>query len=317
MVDNKKLREEILKILEKKDVKNVICYTTGSYGFQTRPFFITKKEDIEKVIFSPFCLHNLSLYVNNNSDEKRTGIVVKGCDSKSLVQLIQEKQLKREKILIIGIPCKGVIDPKKLREKISEPLENVIVKETDESYTITNNDKKYRFDKKDLVFDKCLSCEYPTPIIYDVLIDEKIKPSIKENYNQIITFEKKPLEDKWKFWEEQFSKCIRCYACRNVCPVCFCEECMAEQLDPQWLYRSVNISENTTWHIMRAFHLAGRCTGCGECERVCPMNIPLMLLNKKLEKEIKELFDYTPGIDPENKPLFAMYNPNDSEDDIR
>jgi Na+-translocating ferredoxin:NAD+ oxidoreductase RnfC subunit len=68
---------------------------------------------------------------------------------------------------------------------------------------------------------------------------------------------------------------------------------------------------------MRAFHLAGRCTGCAECERVCPMDIPLMLLNKKLEKEIKELFDYAPGINPKNKPLFAMYKPDDPEEDIK
>jgi len=316
MVDTKKLKNEILKILEKKDVKHVICYTAGSYGFQTRPFFISKKEDIEKIIFSPLCLHNLSLYVNNN-DEKKIGVVVKGCDSKSVVQLIQEKQLDRKKIIIIGIPCKGVIDPKKLREKISEPLEQVDVKEIKDKYIITFKDKKHEFNKKDLVFDKCLTCEHPTPIIYDVLIDEKIKPTGKEKYEQVKTFEKQTIDNKWKFWEEQFSKCIRCYACRNVCPICFCEECMAEQLNPQWLYRSVNISENTIWHIMRAFHLAGRCTGCGECERVCPMDIPLMLLNKKLEKEIKELYDYIPGTNPENIPLFAMYKPDDPGGDIK
>ena len=316
MVNNKKLKNEISKILEKKDVKHVICYTNGSYGFQTRPFFISKKEDIEKIIFSPLCVHNLSLYINND-DEKKTGVVVKGCDSKTLVQLIQEKQLNREKIIIIGIPCKGVIDPKKLRKKISEPLENVDVKETNNKYIISFEDKKYEFNKKDIVFDKCLTCEHPTPIIYDVLIDEKIKPAGKEKFEQVKNFEKEKLDKKWKFWEEQFSKCIRCYACRDTCPICFCEECMAEQLNPQWLCRSVNISENTAWHIMRAFHLAGRCTGCGECERVCPMDIPLMLLNKKLEKEIKELFDYTPGINPKNKPLFAMYKPDDPEEDTK
>ena len=316
MVNNKKLKNEISKILEKKDVKHVICYTNGSYGFQTRPFFISKKEDIEKIIFSPFCVHNLSLYVNNN-EEKKKGVVVKGCDSKTIVQLIQEKQLNREKIIIIGVPCKGVIDPKKLRKKISEPLENVDVKETNNKYIISFENKKYEFNKKDLVFDKCLTCEHPTPIIYDVLIDEKIKPVGKEKFEQVKNFEKEKLDNRWRFWEEQFSKCIRCYACRDTCPVCFCEECIAEQLNPQWLCRSVNISENTTWHIMRAFHLAGRCTGCAECERVCPMDIPLMLLNKKLEKEIKELFDYTPGINPKNKPLFAMYKPDDPEEDVK
>jgi Na+-translocating ferredoxin:NAD+ oxidoreductase RnfC subunit len=67
---------------------------------------------------------------------------------------------------------------------------------------------------------------------------------------------------------------------------------------------------------MRAFHLAGRCIGCGECERVCPMGLPLMKLNKKIEKEIKELFDYKPGIDTEQKPLLAMFKPDDPEEFI-
>ncbi|MCK5409089.1 MAG: 4Fe-4S binding protein, partial [Candidatus Heimdallarchaeota archaeon] len=78
--------------------------------------------------------------------------------------------------------------------------------------------------------------------------------------------------------------------------------------------RSVNISENTAWNIMRAYHLAGRCVGCGECESVCPVNIPLMELNKKIEKEVKEMFSYTAGMDIEEKPLFGMFKPDDPEE---
>jgi Na+-translocating ferredoxin:NAD+ oxidoreductase RnfC subunit len=91
---------------------------------------------------------------------------------------------------------------------------------------------------------------------------------------------------------------------------------MVDQLNPQWVRRSVNISENTAWNIMRAFHLAGRCIECGECERVCPVGIPLVELNKKLEKDVKEMFDYTSGLDAENKPLLAMFKPDDPEEFI-
>lgn len=317
MVDNKKLQDEIKKILDRNNVKHVICYSKGTYGFQTTPYFVSKKDDIEKIIFSPLCVNNLSLYVKFEDGTEKIGIVVKGCDSRSLVQMIQEKRIPREKLIIIGIPCTGVIDPRKLRQKIPEELENIDVVEKNDKFIFTRNGKKQKIPKKELVFDKCLVCEYPTPIIYDILVGEKVKPIGKDDYKQVKDFEKKSLDDKWKFWEEQFSQCIRCYACRNVCPACYCKECMAEQLNPQWLCRSVNLSENTVWNVMRAFHLAGRCTDCGECERVCPMNIPLMLLNKKVEKDIKELFDYVAGVDVDEKPLLAMFKPDDPEGDIK
>ena len=45
----------------------------------------------------------------------------------------------------------------------------------------------------------------------------------------------------------------------------------------------------------RVLHLAGRCIDCNECERVCPVNIPLRLLNNKMEREAREQFGYEPG----------------------
>jgi formate dehydrogenase subunit beta len=317
MVDNKKLKDEIQKLLKQDNIKYVICYKKGTYGFQTTPYFISKNDNIDDIIFSPLCANNLSSYIKFEEGNKKIGVVVKGCDSRALVQMLNEKRLPREMLVIIGVPCNGTIDFKKLRNNIYEPLENVDVSEEKDNFVFKYNNNKKMIPKKEILFDKCLHCEYPTPLDYDILIGEKIKPLGKEDYKNIKDFEKKKLDEKWKFWEEQFSRCIRCYACRNFCPVCYCDECMAAQLDPQWLCRSVNLSENAAWHIIRSFHLAGRCTSCGECERVCPMNIPLMLLNKKMEKEIKELFDYVAGIKLDEKPLLAIFKPNDPEEDIK
>jgi len=326
MVDEKELRDAAKKTISREDVKYIVGYERGTYGFQAKPSFAYKPDDTDKFIFSPICVHNLVVFPmleekpmlrkGQEPDTRKVGVIVKGCDARAIVQIIQEKGLDRDKIIIIGIPCNGVVDPKKLKERFPGHIKNTDVKEDGDNFVITYDGKTEKIPKDELMPDKCKHCEYPTPILYDILIGKEIKPTKKEDYKEIADIEKKSLKEKWDYWEKQFEKCIRCYACRNACPLCYCKECMVDQLNPQWVRRSVNLSENTVWNLMRAFHLAGRCISCGQCERVCPMDIPLMKLNKKIEKEIKELFDYTAGIDPEAKPLFAMFKPDDPEEFI-
>jgi ferredoxin len=326
MVDKKLLRDEAKKILKRDDVKYVVGYEKGTYGFQATPSFAFKPEDSDKFIFSPLRVHNLAVFPmleekpplrkGEEPDIRKIGVVVKGCDARAIVQILQEKGLDRDKVVIIGIPCTGVIDPKKIEAKFPGIVKNVEVIDDNDKFAITIDGKTQKIPKNELMPDKCKTCEYPTPVLYDVLIGNGIKSKNKEDFKKVLSFEKKSLKDKWDYWEKQFEKCVRCYACRNACPLCYCKECMVDQLDPQWVRRSVDVSENTSWNLMRAFHLAGRCIGCGQCERACPMGIPLMELNKMIEKEIKEMFEYTPGINSEEKPLLAMFKPDDPEEFI-
>ena len=316
MVDTQEVQQAVIKIFESCDIGYFIGYTENADGGYVVPFFAKKKQDIQYLTFSSFCVNNLAMYLKNWEGDKKIGIIVKGCDSRSVVQLINEKRIPRENLIIVGVSCDGVIDEKKLQQLFPTIVNPQGIMEKEDVFVIQYEGKTHHIPKKNLLLEKCLHCEYPTPLVYDVLLGGKKQPHGSEEYSDVAAIETKSLEEKWKFWESQFARCIRCYACRNICPVCYCKECAAEQLNPQWLRRSVSISENTVWHLTRAIHVAGRCTGCGECERVCPMNIPLMLLNKKILKEIKEVFEYTPGSSLESKPLLAVYKPDDPEECI-
>jgi ferredoxin len=123
-------------------------------------------------------------------------------------------------------------------------------------------------------------------------------------------------ESRWQFWREQFDSCLRCYACRAVCPLCYCQTCIADKSRPQWISPAIEETGNTAWNLIRAFHLAGRCTGCDECARVCPADIRLDLINRKLAQVVEQQFDYRPGIDPEALPVLTEFKDDDAEEFI-
>ncbi|HDL65352.1 MAG TPA: coenzyme F420 hydrogenase, partial [Proteobacteria bacterium] len=219
------------------------------------------------------------------------------CDVRSIIVLLQENQLKRDDIFIIGVECSGVIAEHTLASGKESPGE-------------------LDFDEK------CKACRPSTPRLYDYLVsqkDQKDKGVLPEEnpYQDIRKFEAKSIEERFKFWQEEFSRCIRCYACRQICPMCYCPRCVADQTMPTWFSRAPDLEGNLAWNVIRAFHLAGRCIDCGECERACPVGIPLREVNKKIEKDIKELFDYEAGAGVDQKPLLSCFDQNDPEDFIR
>jgi ferredoxin len=323
-----KLREEAKRIISTTpDLKYIIGYEKGSDSFRVTPSFARSSADIDKFIFSPFCANNLVTHiarplterflVSEKEEKKKIGIVVKGCDSRAIVQLLQENIIYRDSLVVIGIMCNGIIDIRKLAVKLeelklSENIKFNYVELVGEKVILVSDSKKIEIPKQKIVFEKCNSCKYPTPLIYDVLIGElKEAKKVEKPYEEIKKIESLSLGERWNYWKEQFSKCIRCYACKNICPLCYCKECIAEKTIPTWIRSSATLSENLVFHLMRALHGAGRCIGCEECERVCPMNIPLRNLTKKLEKEVLEMFNYEAGIDIKAKPLFASFDPKD------
>ncbi len=272
----KQIRGKARNLLEEGTVEGVIGYERASDDLTSRPLFAYNPSETERLIFDETCAHNLVKYLLDKKG-KRMAVVVKPCDSKAINLLLNEKQIERDNVFIIGVGCPGMV-------------------ETDWNH------------KSETLQTKCRSCKLSKPVVYDFLAGGEIeRQAEEETYSDINEAEAKSVATRREFWLEQFGRCIRCYACRQVCPGCYCPVCFAERLDPLWVGIRIAPEENDLWQTIRAFHLAGRCISCNECERVCPVDIPLSLLNRKLEKDVKAFFDFQAGLDPDEQPPFATF----------
>lgn len=107
-------------------------------------------------------------------------------------------------------------------------------------------------------------------------------------------------------WREVFSRCIKCYGCRNACPVCACDTCKME--DRAWAEKGEIAPDMLTFHLMRSMHVADACVACGACQDACPVGIPLMLLQLPLRGVLRRSYQYEAGTDPERlSPLLFNY----------
>ena len=280
------IRQTAADLLENKTVDVIIGFGRGRNDQSVSPVFITQKDEVEQLVWNQACLNNLSVYLNRPGVKAlgKPAIVAKGCDIKSIIGLIQENQIKREDVVIIGVDCAFQGSP--------EPLE------------------------------KCLSCDCHTVKDVDRHIqDAELKSNLPEASDAALKrleeLENKTPEERWEFWQEKLKNCIKCYACRQVCPLCYCNRCIVEKFTPQWISPSASQQGNLSWNVIRSYHLAGRCVGCGECERACPMDIPLGIVNQKMAKVIAEEFEYEAGEDIEKKPPLSDFNMEDDNSFFR
>lgn len=318
------LRKIAREVLARPDVACLVGYEKGSYGFRVTPCVLTDPDEVDRLVFSPLCVHNLTNYLTLENigpltrreiADGKIAIVVKGCDSRAIAVLASENGIDRDHLVVIGVHSPGVVDLRRLEQRFPGVVDPAEVVMQDGTVTVTVAGTSTSLPAEEVLADKCRRCKDSTPVVYDEIVGEP-RRGPQDTFADVAEQEQQPVEEKREKWEEAFGRCIRCYACRNVCPLCYCSDCVLDRLRPQFIRRSVDTGENLHFHITRAFHLAGRCIGCGECERVCPQGIPLMDLNRKLAKDVKDLYGYEPGRDPAAKPLFATFKPEDPDEGI-
>ncbi|MDD5057637.1 MAG: 4Fe-4S dicluster domain-containing protein [Sideroxydans sp.] len=341
MINIQDMRDTARDLLAKNEVRAVIGYRRGSSGMNAEPVVITDAAQADELVWDPTCFHNLALYLVEDRKflahtRAKPGlpiaIVAKGCDARAIVVLMQEHYFKREEVYIIGMSCEGtgVLDERKLA---SQGIQASNAAFDGDDYVFTTAQGEKRIAAREVMADRCLECRIPYPREHNVVLGEdKTGRVLAEPFAALKRFEERDAAERWIYWERQFDRCIRCFACRSVCPMCFCDECVVDSISfpvtaqttaeekanrVRWIERSAVRSENITYHMTRAMHLAGRCVDCNECERVCPVNIPLRLLNNKMEREAREQFGYEPGASIGAPALVASFLDNDPEKFIR
>jgi ferredoxin len=277
------------ELLSLGEVACIIGYERSPRG-RVRPVFVYDEPGVEQLVWDQTCHHNLIIYLRDQvmptrrkDDPPRVAVVAKPCDVRALNVLVHEDQVKREQVFVIGVACPGMVD------------------------TASAASPSGSADRLPAA-EHCQRCKERVPVFYDALVGEPPKlDALEQTWDDVAKVEALTPAERLAYWTREYDACIRCYACRQACPGCYCHECLAEQVDPAWVSIAHRVPEKAFFHIMRAYHLAGRCVECHACDQACPMGIPLSLLNRKIAKEVESLFGYVAGGDPETPPPLATF----------
>ncbi len=313
------MKKKAIELLENGTVARVLGWKKGEFDYDITPAVFETAEEIEnEFIYNSLCSPNLSKYlVKESRKEGKSLVFLKPCDSYSLSQLITEHRVDRDNVYAVGIECFGKTDADTIKEKGIKGITKITEEDgTLNIETLYGNEKVAVYE---VLRERCLNCKSKKHPVYDELIGEEgdvVEDC--ERFTEVERIERMTPEERFAFFRNELSRCIRCNACRNVCPACTCEKCVFDNDASGIAQKAASDSfEENMFHIIRAFHVAGRCTDCGECSRVCPQNIPLHLLNRKFIKDINELYgNYQAGEEAGNRSPLTNYTVNDAEPDV-
>lgn len=304
------------ELLGNGTVDRVLGWRTGEFDYDVTPAVFGSADELENgFVWNSFCGANFSKYLirETGKSESKVLVFLKPCDTYSFNQLLTEHRFDREKVYAVGVPCDGMLDTGKIRD-CADGI--AAVRENDGKIEVeTLYDGTLTFERETLLPDRCVNCKSKKHVAYDELLGSDGEVLDSARFDEVEKIEKMTPDERFAFWQGELSRCIRCNACRDVCPACTCEKCVFDNPNSGVENKAAaNSFEEKMFHIIRAFHVAGRCTDCGECSRVCPQHIPLHLLNRKFIKDIDNFYgEYQAGAEAGSRAPIVNYTTEDIE----
>ena len=316
-VSREALIEKAVALLENGTVTSVLGWKRGEFDYDVTPAVFKSAEALRKdFVWSDFCGANFSKYLVAKTDriEGKVLVFLKPCDTYSFNQLLTEHRFDREKVYAVGIPCEGMADIAKVKALTGEGISSIACGEKI-SVTTLYADAPIEIDPKDVMAERCINCKSKKHVAYDELMGEEGDVIESGRFDEVARLEAMSADERFAFWQNELSRCIRCNACRDACPACTCEKCVFDNPNSGVENKApVSSFEEQMFHIIRAYHVAGRCTDCGECSRVCPQNIPLHLLNRKFIKDMNDFYgEYQAGAEVGSRAPLVNYTTEDLE----
>ncbi len=313
------MKKRASELLADGTVTRVLGWKNGEFVYDPTPAVFDSAAELEEsFVYHDFCGSNLSKYLIKLSRlEGKTLVFLKPCDSYSFNQLLTEHRILRENVYIIGIPCDGKLDPDTVRASGAEGI--IGINTEGDAVKVNTIYGDLTLEKDACLLERCQNCKSHQVMVYDEMLGEN--GEINEacgRFDEVEKLESMTSDERYAFWRNELSRCIRCNACRNVCPACSCDMCVFDNPRSGVSQKAAADSfEENMFHIIRAFHVAGRCTDCGECSRVCPQHIPLHLLNRKFIKDINTFYgEYQAGAEEGSRSPLVNFTQDDCEPNI-
>ena len=316
-VSQQQLIDRAVSLLADGTVSSVLGWTRGEFDYDITPAVFTDEAALKAgFVWNDFCGANFSKYLVSKAKKSEGKILVflKPCDTYSFNQLLTEHRFDREKVYAIGVPCEGMADIDKVKAITGDGITAI---ECGEQIAVTTlyADAPIAINPADVLEERCLNCKSKKHVAYDELMGEEGEIVDSARFDEVARIEAMTPDERFAFWQNELSRCIRCNACRDICPACTCENCVFNNPNSGVENKApANEFEEKMFHIIRAFHVAGRCTDCGECSRVCPQNIPLHLLNRKFIKDMDCFYgEYQAGAEVGSRAPLVDYTTEDVE----